>query len=221
MRKFVTLEHADAVFGGNRSVMFCHDGVNHVIHLMPACEIFFRVGTNRLADIIVNVAVAKMTESKRPRAGNKLFHGGVGLCKKCRHGGNRHRYVMLDRTAFGLLRGLLRRAERESTHALLGRIFLDEKNQVAPLRRGDLPGLAAEKFYPIQVKQKDKVGRPDIDAFEAVLMREGCEKGFFVSFDYSADAEREADAFFRRTGKSIVLFTVTDILNEHLARKLA
>ena len=29
-----------------------------------------------------------------------------------------------------------------------------------------------EKWYPIQVKQKDKVGRPDIDAFEAVMMRE-------------------------------------------------
>jgi hypothetical protein len=24
-------------------------------------------------------------------------------------------------------------------------------------------------WYPIQVKQKDKVGRPDIDAFEAVM----------------------------------------------------
>ena len=103
-----------------------------------------------------------------------------------------------------------------------GRIFPVSAAASFPRRgEGDLPGLAAEKFYPIQVKQKDKVGRPDIDAFEAVLMREGCEKGFFVSFDYSADAEREADAFFRRTGKSIVLFTVTDILNEHLARKLA
>ena len=42
-----------------------------------------------------------------------------------------------------------------------------------------------------------------------------------MSFAYSEDAEREADAFFRRTGKSIVLFTVNDILNEQLARKLA
>ena len=77
-----------------------------------------------------------------------------------------------------------------------------------------------ERWYPIQVKQKDKVGRPDIDSFEAMMMREECEKGFFVSFDYSDDALREADAFFRRTGKSIVLFTVKDILEEELARKL-
>ena len=40
-------------------------------------------------------------------------------------------------------------------------------------------------WYPIQVKQKDKVGRPDIDSFEAVMMREDRTKGFFVSFDYS------------------------------------
>ena len=26
-----------------------------------------------------------------------------------------------------------------------------------------------DHWYPIQVKQKDKVGRPDIDAFEAVM----------------------------------------------------
>jgi len=31
----------------------------------------------------------------------------------------------------------------------------------------------------------------------------------------------EADAFFRRSGKSIVLFTVQEILEEHLAKKLA
>ncbi len=54
-----------------------------------------------------------------------------------------------------------------------------------------------------------------------MMMREDCEKGFFVSFDYSDDALREADAFFRRGGKSIVLFTVQDILEEQLTRKLA
>jgi hypothetical protein len=46
-------------------------------------------------------------------------------------------------------------------------------------------------WYPIKVKQKDKVGRPDIDSFEAVMMREYRTKGFFVSFDYSQDAITE------------------------------
>ena len=61
---------------------------------------------------------------------------------------------------------------------------------------------------PIQVKQKDKAGRPDIDAFEAMMMREDCEKGFFVSFDYSSDALQEIESFFKRSHKVIVALTV-------------
>ncbi len=75
-------------------------------------------------------------------------------------------------------------------------------------------------WYPIQVKQKDKVGRPDIDAFEAVMTREDRTKGFFVAFDYSQDALHEIDAFFRKSGKVIVALTVKDILEEQIARKL-
>ena len=71
------------------------------------------------------------------------------------------------------------------------------------------------------MKQVDKVGRPDIDAFEAVLMRENCEKGFFVSFDYTSDALTEINAFFKRAHKVIVPLTVRDILEEQLAHKLA
>src|SRR4051812_21314008 len=60
-----------------------------------------------------------------------------------------------------------------------------------------------DHWYPIQVKQKDKVGRPDIDSFEAVMMREERSKGFFVSFDYTSDAKAEIGSFFGRTGKAI------------------
>jgi site-specific DNA-methyltransferase (adenine-specific) len=76
-------------------------------------------------------------------------------------------------------------------------------------------------WYPIQVKQKDKAGRPDIDSFEAVMVREQRTKGFFVSFDYTSDALTEIDQFFRRSGKVIVPFTVKEILDEHLAQRLA
>ena len=81
--------------------------------------------------------------------------------------------------------------------------------------------MAANDWYPIQVKQKDKVGRPDIDSFEAVMMREDRQKGFFVAFDYTGDALREIDAFFRKTGKVIVALTVREILDEELAKRLA
>lgn len=36
---------------------------------------------------------------------------------------------------------------------------------------------------PIQVKQMDKVGRPDIDQFAAAMDRERGQRGFFVAFD--------------------------------------
>ena len=76
-------------------------------------------------------------------------------------------------------------------------------------------------WYPIQVKQKDKAGRPDVDSFEAVMMREDRTKGFFVSFDYSSDAINEIQAFFKKTGKSIIALTVKEILEEQIAHKLA
>ena len=76
-------------------------------------------------------------------------------------------------------------------------------------------------WYPIQVKQQDKAGRPDIDQFEVALIRENRTKGFFVSFDYTSDAMTEISRFFRQTGKVIVPFTVAEILDEQIAQKLA
>ncbi len=77
------------------------------------------------------------------------------------------------------------------------------------------------EYFPIQVKQKEKAGRPDIDQFETALLRSGQKKGFFVSFAYTSDALTEIDRFFRKTGNIIVPITVSDILNEELARKIA
>ena len=70
-------------------------------------------------------------------------------------------------------------------------------------------------------KGLERVGCPDIDSFEAVMTREDRIKGFFVAFDYSADALREIDAFFRKSGKVIVALTVREILDEQIAKKLA
>jgi DNA modification methylase len=89
-------------------------------------------------------------------------------------------------------------------------------------------GMFAEDWFPIQVKQSDKVGRPDIDAFEAVMEREGRgaddkpgrQRGFFVAFGYSADAERESAAFHKRTGRIIKLLTVQEILDEEHVQKM-
>lgn len=78
-----------------------------------------------------------------------------------------------------------------------------------------------DAWYPVQVKQKDKAGRPDIDMFEAAMLREKRTKGFFVSFEFTSDALREIDAFFRREHCIIVPLTVREILDETIATKLA
>ncbi|MGB6387472.1 MAG: DNA methyltransferase [Terriglobales bacterium] len=75
-------------------------------------------------------------------------------------------------------------------------------------------------WYPLQVKQKDKAGRPDIDMFEAVMMRENRTKGYFISFDFTSDALHEIGAFFKREHRVIIPLTVQEILDETIAHKL-
>jgi ribosomal protein S6 len=53
------------------------------------------------------------------------------------------------------------------------------------------------------------------------MRRSQREKGFFVAFDYTEDALREIDRFFKADHTVIVALTVQDILDEHIARKLA
>lgn len=90
-------------------------------------------------------------------------------------------------------------------------------------RRGKVKGKfdSTDIRYPIQVKQRDKTGSPDIRDFEGVMTTHERTKGFFISFDYSTDALQEIDHFFRKTGKVIVPLTVREILDEQIARKLA
>ena len=90
------------------------------------------------------------------------------------------------------------------------------------VRRAGADELALEeRWFPIQVKQKDKAGRPDMDAFETAMRRAKCEKGFFVSFDYTSDAMTEIARFFREEHRIIVPLTVREILDEQIAHKLA
>jgi SAM-dependent methyltransferase len=78
-----------------------------------------------------------------------------------------------------------------------------------------------DDWYPIQVKQMDKVGRPDIDKFEAAMIRTKRKKGFFVGFDFSSDALTEINRFFRTEHIVIVPLTVREILDETIAHRLA
>ncbi|MCC7479021.1 hypothetical protein IT575_11265 [bacterium] len=81
-----------------------------------------------------------------------------------------------------------------------GRIYLADKVS-KPLRTGDLPLMEAtgagsgerQKYLPIQVKNTDKVGRPEIDKFESALRRDGRRGGFFIGWEFSKDALKEIE----------------------------
>ena len=104
-----------------------------------------------------------------------------------------------------------------------GRIFpVGSEPQKIGTKKGESRafGEFLDHWYPIQVKKKDKVGRPDIDQFEAVMAREERQRGSFVAFGYTADAEQECAAFHKKSGRIIKLIRVQDILDEQHVQKM-
>lgn len=102
----------------------------------------------------------------------------------------------------------------------VGDMGIDGKIFPVGTRPTDRNDMFAGDWYPIQVKQQDKVGRPDVDQFEAVMIREDRQRGFFVAFGYTEDALAEAAAFHRKTGRLIKLITVQEILDEQHTQKM-
>ena len=88
-----------------------------------------------------------------------------------------------------------------------------------PERRGARTGELdfMDEWYPIQVKQTDKVGRPDIDAFETAMQRAERTLGYFVGFEFTREALYEIDRFRRKEGREIKPHTVREILDEEMA----
>ena len=92
-----------------------------------------------------------------------------------------------------------------------GRIF---PIHAMPGQRGAAAGELefTDIWFPIQVKQTDKVGRPDIDKFEAVMIRERRTLGYFVGFGFTEDALDEIAGFQKRQGLTIKPLTVRELL---------
>lgn len=67
-------------------------------------------------------------------------------------------------------------------------------------------------YYPIQVKQVDKAGRPDIDNFQTAIRRDKRSKGYFVAFDFSNDAIREIKRLDKDGDIEIIPITVKELL---------
>ena len=100
-----------------------------------------------------------------------------------------------------------------------GRIF---PVSAMPVGRGGPAGELdfMDEWYPIQAKQVDKVGRPDIDGFETAMNRAGRAKGYFVAFGYTGEALSEIQRFFTAEHKVIAPLSVREILDEQIAQKL-
>jgi DNA methylase/Restriction endonuclease len=65
---------------------------------------------------------------------------------------------------------------------------------------------------PIQVKQSERVGRPEIDKFETAVERSGRDKGYVVAFSFTKGAHEETARAKRDAGIEIVLVTVEDVV---------
>jgi len=75
---------------------------------------------------------------------------------------------------------------------------------------------SADIYYPIQVKQKEKAGRPDIDSFETAIRRDGRRKGYFVSFDFTKDAIKEIKRLDKEGEIEIIPIIVKELLRKEL-----
>lgn len=73
-----------------------------------------------------------------------------------------------------------------------------------------------DRYVPIQVKRTDQVGRPDIENFEVAMKRDGRDRGIFVGFDFSRDAEKEIRRAERDDGLVIEPMTVAEIVEREL-----
>ena len=81
-----------------------------------------------------------------------------------------------------------------------------------PRARPTRDDMFAAHWYPIQVKQQDRAGRPDIDKFETAMRREKRVRGYFVAFGFSDDAMREIQRANRDDGLDIRPITVKELL---------
>jgi DNA modification methylase len=103
----------------------------------------------------------------------------------------------------------------------VGDYGIDGRLYVADVTKEKKPGRdlfgEIDNWYPIQVKQQDRAGRPDLDKFETAMRRDKRLKGYFIAFGFSTDATKEMKRANREDGLDIVPITVKELL-EHERR---
>ncbi|PPD58250.1 DNA methyltransferase [Dehalogenimonas etheniformans] len=77
-----------------------------------------------------------------------------------------------------------------------------------------------DNYIPIQVKRTDQVGRPEIDTFQTAMKRDGRNRGIFIGFSFSRDAEKEIRRIEREDGLKIEMVTVDELVSQLLDKQL-
>jgi hypothetical protein len=78
----------------------------------------------------------------------------------------------------------------------------------------DIDGYTFFEHNPVQVKQREHVGRPDVQKFSSAIRKEKKAKGLMVAFGFSKLAYEEAARLKDEEGIEIELKTVAELLGE-------
>jgi len=68
---------------------------------------------------------------------------------------------------------------------------------------------------PIQVKQQESIGRPEIDKFETAMRRARKQKGYVVAFGFTKGAYDEVARVKRKNDLEIELLTVRELVEKY------
>jgi hypothetical protein len=100
-----------------------------------------------------------------------------------------------------------------------GKLYPIEDIKKAKSEGMDLFG-EIDRYIPIQAKRTDQVGRPDIENFMVAMKRDRRDKGIFIGFAFSRDAETEVRRAERDERLHIELITVDSIVEKQMDTQL-
>ena len=103
MGQEIALQAPDPVLGADRAAEIEHDLVHGGVQRLPIRQEHGPLHARRLADIVVDIAVAEMAERYRARARDHQLDQPIGAGHELRHPGHGHGDVVLDAAAFFLL----------------------------------------------------------------------------------------------------------------------
>lgn len=84
----------------------------------------------------------------------------------------------------------------------------------SPRLSGDfgIDGYTLFNRFPVQVKQQNRVGRPEVQKFESAIRRERKDKGYIFALGFTRPAYDEAARIKSEAGVEIVLWRIQDLI---------